>query len=123
MITKFSVLYVGQIELDNVGLDGTPANERRYSNEQLAEAFYTARDVAQLMDELGFYCLWTAEHRFQHEGYEVFPNLILLSTWLATQTQKLKLGCAFNVLPMWHPVRMAEDLYARIFDFGASYSI
>lgn len=109
MITKFSVLYVGQIELDNVGLNGTPANERRYSNEQLVEAFYTARDVAQLMDELGFYCLWTAEHHFQHEGYEVFPNLILLSTWLATQTKQLKLGCAFNVLPMWHPVRMAED--------------
>jgi alkanesulfonate monooxygenase SsuD/methylene tetrahydromethanopterin reductase-like flavin-dependent oxidoreductase (luciferase family) len=109
MITKFSVLYVGQIELDNVGLNGTPANDRRYSNEQLAEAFYTARDMAQLMDELGYYCLWTAEHHFQHEGYEVFPNLILLSTWLATQTKRLKLGCAFNVLPMWHPVRLAED--------------
>ena len=25
MITKFSALYVGQIELDNVGLAGTPA--------------------------------------------------------------------------------------------------
>jgi alkanesulfonate monooxygenase SsuD/methylene tetrahydromethanopterin reductase-like flavin-dependent oxidoreductase (luciferase family) len=109
MITKFSVLYVGQIELDNVGLDGTPANDRRYANERFAEAYFTARDVAQLMDELGFYCLWTAEHHFQHEGYEVFPNLILLSTWLATQTQRLKFGCAFNVLPMWHPVRLAED--------------
>jgi hypothetical protein len=29
MIRKFHVLYVGQIELDNVGLSGTPANERR----------------------------------------------------------------------------------------------
>jgi alkanesulfonate monooxygenase SsuD/methylene tetrahydromethanopterin reductase-like flavin-dependent oxidoreductase (luciferase family) len=109
MITKFSVLYVGQIELENVGLDGTPADARRYSNERLVEAFQTAREVSQLMDELGYYCLWTAEHHFQHEGYEVFPNLILLSTWLATQTQRLKFGCAFNVLPMWHPVRLAED--------------
>jgi alkanesulfonate monooxygenase SsuD/methylene tetrahydromethanopterin reductase-like flavin-dependent oxidoreductase (luciferase family) len=109
MITKFSVLYVGQIELDDVGINGTPANARRYSNERFAEAFFTARDVSQLMDELGYYCLWTAEHHFQHEGYEVFPNLILLSTWLATQTKRLKFGCAFNVLPMWHPVRLAED--------------
>ena len=109
MITKFSVLYVGQIELENVGLNGMPADERRYPNERLVEAFDTARDVAQLMDELGFCCLWTAEHHFQREGYEVFPNLILLSTWLATQTKRLKLGCAFNVLPMWHPVRLAED--------------
>ena len=109
MISKFHVLYVGQIELDNVGLNGTPANERRYSDERLREAFFTARDVAQTMDELGFDVLWTAEHHFQREGYEVFPNLIQLGLWLATQTKRLKFGCAFNVLPMWHPIRMAED--------------
>jgi alkanesulfonate monooxygenase SsuD/methylene tetrahydromethanopterin reductase-like flavin-dependent oxidoreductase (luciferase family) len=109
MIKKFHVLYVGQIELDNVGLNGTPANERRYSDDRLAEAFFTARDVAQLMDELGFDVLWTAEHHFQREGYEVFPNLIQLGLWLATQTKRLKFGCAFNVLPMWHPIRLAED--------------
>jgi len=109
MIKKFSVLYVGQIELDNIGLAGTPANERRYGNAQLAEAFWTARDVAQLMDEHGYYALWTAEHHFQREGYEVFPNLVQLGLWLATQTRRLKFGCAFNVVPMWHPVRLAED--------------
>jgi alkanesulfonate monooxygenase SsuD/methylene tetrahydromethanopterin reductase-like flavin-dependent oxidoreductase (luciferase family) len=109
MIRKFSVLYVGQIELDNIGVHGTPANERRYGNERLAEAFWTARDVAQLMDELGYHALWTAEHHFQREGYEVFPNLVQLGLWLATQTSRLKLGCAFNVVPMWHPVRLAED--------------
>jgi alkanesulfonate monooxygenase SsuD/methylene tetrahydromethanopterin reductase-like flavin-dependent oxidoreductase (luciferase family) len=92
VITKFSALYVGQIELDNVGLSGTPADERRYPNERLAEAFHTARDVARHMDELGYYCLWAAEHHFQREGYEVFPNLILLGTWLASQTQRLKSG-------------------------------
>ena len=109
MIKKFHVLYVGQIELDNIGLDGTPANDRLYPDERLHEAFFTARDVAQLMDELGFDTLWTAEHHFQREGYEVFPNLIQLGLWLATQTKRLKFGCAFNVLPMWHPIRMAED--------------
>jgi alkanesulfonate monooxygenase SsuD/methylene tetrahydromethanopterin reductase-like flavin-dependent oxidoreductase (luciferase family) len=61
------------------------------------------------MDALGYYALWTAEHHFQREGYECFPNLIQLSLWLATQTKRLKLGCAFNVLPMWHPIRLAED--------------
>jgi alkanesulfonate monooxygenase SsuD/methylene tetrahydromethanopterin reductase-like flavin-dependent oxidoreductase (luciferase family) len=109
MIRKFHVLYVGQIELDNVGLDGTPANDRRYSNARLSEAFATARDVAQHMDALGYDVLWTAEHHFQREGYEVFPNLIQLGLWLATQTKRLKFGCGFNVLPMWHPIRLAED--------------
>jgi len=109
MIKHFHVLYVGQIELDNIGLDGTPANDRRYSDERLREAFFTARDVARLMDDLSFDTLWTAEHHFQREGYEVFPNLIQLGLWLATQTKRLKFGCAFNVLPMWHPIRLAED--------------
>src|SRR6266568_3137429 len=109
MINKFHVLYVGQIELDNIGRDGTPANDRRYSTERLSEAFMTARDVAQTMDELGFHALWTAEHHFQHEGYECLPNLVQLGLWLATQTKRLKFGCAFNVLPMWHPIRLAED--------------
>ncbi|HXH81843.1 MAG TPA: LLM class flavin-dependent oxidoreductase [Candidatus Tectomicrobia bacterium] len=109
MITKFSVLYVGQIELDSIGLHGTPADDRRYPNERLVEAFATVKDVAQTMDDLGYDVLWTAEHHFQREGYEVLPNLILLGTWLATQTRRLKFGCAFNILPMWHPVRLAED--------------
>ena len=39
MITKFSVLYVGHIELEDVGRDGTPADERRYPNERLVEAY------------------------------------------------------------------------------------
>jgi alkanesulfonate monooxygenase SsuD/methylene tetrahydromethanopterin reductase-like flavin-dependent oxidoreductase (luciferase family) len=109
MIRQFSVLYVGQIELDHVGMDGTPADQRRYPNERLVEAYRTVVDVARCMDDLGYYCLWTAEHHFQREGYEVFPNLIMLGTYLAAVTRQLRLGCAFNILPMWHPLRLAED--------------
>ena len=68
-----------------------------------------AEDVAHTMDELGYDTLWMAEHHFQREGYEVIPNLILFGTYLATQTRRLKFGCAFNVTPMWHPIRLAED--------------
>src|SRR5215813_1182998 len=109
MIHQFSVLYVGQIELEQIGRAGTPADARRYPNERLVEAYRTVVEVSQLMDELGYETLWTAEHHFQREGYEVFPNLILLGTYLAAVTRQLKLGCAFNILPMWHPIRMAED--------------
>ena len=109
MIKRFHALYVGQIALDNIGIEGTPANDRCYSSDRLSEAFWAARDVAQTMDELGYYCLWTAEHHFQREGYECLPNLIQLGLWLATQTKRLKFGCAFNILPMWHPIRLAED--------------
>ena len=109
MINKFSVLYVGQIDLENIGREGTPADERRYPNERLVEALDNATQLAKLLDERGFYALWTAEHHFQREGYECLPNLILLGTYLATQTRMLKFGCAFNIVPMWHPLRLAED--------------
>jgi alkanesulfonate monooxygenase SsuD/methylene tetrahydromethanopterin reductase-like flavin-dependent oxidoreductase (luciferase family) len=109
VIKKFSVLYVGHIELENVGRDGTPADARCYPNERLVEGMAMAEQVAHVMDELGYDTLWLAEHHFQREGYEVIPNLILMGTYLATQTRQLKFGCAFNVTPMWHPVRLAED--------------
>ncbi|MCI0841360.1 MAG: LLM class flavin-dependent oxidoreductase, partial [Chloroflexi bacterium] len=109
MIKDFSVLYVGNIDLDNVGLDGTPADDRRYSNERLMESLHTAKLIAQLMDDLGFYALWMAEHHFQREGYEAIPNLMMMGLYLATQTKRLKLGAAFNVVPAWHPIRLAED--------------
>lgn len=109
MISKFSVLYVGNIELDNVGKEGTPADARRYSNERLAEALAISEELARHMDDLGYYALWGAEHHFQHEGYECIPNLILWGTYLAARTRRLKLGCAFNITPIWHPLRLAED--------------
>jgi alkanesulfonate monooxygenase SsuD/methylene tetrahydromethanopterin reductase-like flavin-dependent oxidoreductase (luciferase family) len=109
VIKRFHALYVGQIDLENVGINGTPADERRYPRERLSEVFATTRDVARLMDDLGYYALWTAEHHFQREGYECLPNLVQLGLWLATQTKRLKFGCAFNVLPAWHPIRLAED--------------
>ena len=52
MIKNFSVLYVGNIELENVGLSGSPANNRKYSNDRLVESFETATQAADLMDEL-----------------------------------------------------------------------
>ncbi len=109
MIKRFSVLYVGQIDLENTGLEGTPADERRYPNERLVGAYDNAVALAKHMDELGYYCMWTAEHHFQREGYECFPNLILLGVHLAGLTKRLKFGGAFNVVPMWHPLRLAED--------------
>ena len=48
-------------------------------------------------------------NHFQREGYECIPNLLLLYVPLAHLTKNIKLGCGFNVAPMWHPLRLAED--------------
>jgi len=43
--------------------------------------------------------MWLTEHHFQYEGYEVLPNLIQFGQHLATQTEQLRLGQMFNVVP------------------------
>ncbi|MBV9248482.1 MAG: LLM class flavin-dependent oxidoreductase [Acetobacteraceae bacterium] len=109
MIRKFTTVYPGHVDLPDRGQDATPANERRYSNEHLASVFAKSEAVAQLMDRTGWDTLWLAEHHFQHEGYEVMPNLLMAAVHLGHLTQNLKIGCGFNIAPMWHPLRLAED--------------
>ena len=65
------------------------------------------------MDEQGFDAFWLAEHHFQPEGYECIPNVLLLALHLTHHTQRLNIGCGFNIAPMWHPLRLAED-YATV---------
>jgi alkanesulfonate monooxygenase SsuD/methylene tetrahydromethanopterin reductase-like flavin-dependent oxidoreductase (luciferase family) len=112
MITKFTTVYAGHVDLPDRGQDTTPANERRYSNEHLASVFEKTEAIAKTMDALGYDTLWLAEHHFQHEGYECIPNILLLAVHLARVTKQLKIGCGFNIVPMWHPLRLAEDFAA-----------
>ena len=109
MITKFDSLYAGHVDMDNVGYAGTAVNDRSFSDEHLATVFDKGIAIAQLLDRLGFDTFWMAEHHFQPEGYECLPNLLLFQVHLAHLTKRIKLGCAFNIAPMWHPLRLAED--------------
>jgi alkanesulfonate monooxygenase SsuD/methylene tetrahydromethanopterin reductase-like flavin-dependent oxidoreductase (luciferase family) len=89
---------------------GAPAPEdRRTTNDDVVATYANLCHWARLADDLGFDTLWLTEHHFQHEGYEVTPNLILFGLHLAGLTRRLRLGQAFNVVPSWHPLRLAED--------------
>jgi len=109
MITKFDSLYAGHVDLDNVGYGGTPINDRRYDNAHLVTALDKAQSMAVLMDDLGYNAFWMAEHHFQREGTECIPNVLLMALHLTHVTKNLKIGCGFNIAPMWHPLRLAED--------------
>jgi len=109
MITKFSTVYAGHVDLGDMGQAATPANDRRYSNAHLASVFEKTEAIARVMDDHGFHTLWLAEHHFQHEGYECIPSIPMLAVDLAHRTERVKIGCAFNVVPTWHPLRLAED--------------
>ncbi|MGH7335676.1 MAG: LLM class flavin-dependent oxidoreductase [Candidatus Rokuibacteriota bacterium] len=109
MITKFDSLYAGHVDMDNIGYGGTAVNDRRFPNDYLVTALDKARALARLLDGRGYDTFWLAEHHFQPEGYECIPNILMMAVDLAHQTQRLKIGCGFNITPMWHPLRLAED--------------
>src|SRR4051794_24734060 len=109
MINKFVTVYAGHIDFPDHGQNATPANERRFDNAALAGVYDKLEAIAKQMDRLGYDTLWLAEHHFQHEGYEVLPNILMCAVHLAHVTEKLKIGCGFNIAPMWHPLRLAED--------------
>src|ERR1700753_2668241 len=109
MITKFDSSYYGTVDMENLGYAGTPINERRYSQAELGGALHKVVEYAKWMDERGYDTFWMAEHHFQPEGTELIPNLLMMATHLCGVTQNLRFGCGFNVVPMWHPLRLAED--------------
>ena len=109
MIKHFGSLYAGHVDLGDLGLEATPVNDRRFDNDHLITIFDRCTQIVQTMDRLGYHSFWAAEHHFQHEGNEVIPNLLLLYVHLASLTKQLKFGCGFNINPMWHPLRLAED--------------
>ena len=109
MITKFDSLYAGHVDMENVGYAGTAVNDRCFDNDHLVTAYDKATNIAKTMDRLGYDTFWMAEHHFQPEGYECIPNLLMIAIHLAHLTDNLKIGCGFNIAPMWHPLRLAED--------------
>ncbi|PKB63642.1 MAG: hypothetical protein BZY80_06115 [SAR202 cluster bacterium Io17-Chloro-G2] len=109
MITRFGSLFAGNVDLENIGFEGTAVNDRWLPDQHLTTAFDKSLSFCKLMDDLGYSTFWSAEHHYQREGYECIPNLLMLYVHLAHLTKNLKFGCGFNIAPMWHPLRLAED--------------
>lgn len=58
-------------------------------------------------DELGFDSIWLTEHHFSRHGI-VSDSLTVLGH-LAARTSSARLGTAVSVLPLHHPLRLAES--------------
>jgi alkanesulfonate monooxygenase SsuD/methylene tetrahydromethanopterin reductase-like flavin-dependent oxidoreductase (luciferase family) len=97
------------VPMPDAGDPNVPATSRRYGNDAVVECYENLVDWAKTADALGFDTMWLTEHHFQYEGYEVLPNLIMFGQHLASVTNDLRLGQMFNVVPQWHPLRLAED--------------
>ncbi len=73
-----------------------------------AEVYANALEQARLADELGFDAVWLAEHHFSSYGYG--PNPLTFAVKVAENTKRVRIGTAVVVLPLYHPLRLAEDI-------------
>ena len=106
---RVGIFLFGGVEMNDAG-SGPPApTDRHYSQEHLWRATEQIIDTGVLSDQLGFDSYWLTEHHFQYEGYEVIPNGILIGAILAERTERIRIGMAFNIVPQWHPLKLAED--------------
>ena len=106
---KVGAFFFGGVEMPDAGAGLPNPMDRRYDNATCWDATLKYIDAASAADEAGYDSFWTTEHHFQYEGYEVIPNGILISAWIAARTKNIRLGAMFNVVPQWNPLRLAED--------------
>jgi len=68
------------------------------------------REIATYCDQNDWDSIWFTEHHFSHEGMEICPNPILLSSDIAARTKNLRIGQAASIITFWNPIRAAEDI-------------
>jgi alkanesulfonate monooxygenase SsuD/methylene tetrahydromethanopterin reductase-like flavin-dependent oxidoreductase (luciferase family) len=101
--------FFGTVPMPDAGDPAVAPTSRRYGNADVIACYENMLHWATTLDALGFDTMWLTEHHFQYEGYEVLPNLLMFGVHAASLTRELRFGQMFNVVPQWHPLRLAED--------------
>ena len=78
------------------------------SAERPEVVFQRGEEITQAADELGFRNMWLAEHHFSTYGYLSRPLTFALH--LANKTHRIRVGTAVIVLPLHHPLVVAEEI-------------
>src|SRR4030066_336738 len=72
------------------------------------EIYARGVELAQAAETLGFHSSWLAEHHFSTYGYLSRP--CQLATYIAAKTSRLRVGTAVIVVPLHHPLVVAEEI-------------
>jgi len=72
------------------------------------EIFARGIELAQAAETLGFRNVWLGEHHFSTYGYLSRPTQ--LATYIAAKTTTLRVGTAVIVVPLHHPLLVAEEI-------------
>jgi alkanesulfonate monooxygenase SsuD/methylene tetrahydromethanopterin reductase-like flavin-dependent oxidoreductase (luciferase family) len=88
-----------QLALFSVCSGRPGAEQRTLYDELLAQA--------ELAERLGLAAFWIGEHHFSDWG--TIRNTLLMLAALSQRTSRIRLGAGVVVLPLHHPVRVAEE--------------
>ncbi|HET9382842.1 MAG TPA: MupA/Atu3671 family FMN-dependent luciferase-like monooxygenase, partial [Streptomyces sp.] len=112
--TDFSLYFFGDYPRDDTdpggtgpgpggtGPDGTTARTGG------PDKYAIVLDAARFADQHGFHAVWLPERHFHSFG-GVFPNPSVLGAALARETSRIRINAGCAVLPLHHPVRVAEE--------------
>ncbi|HXA69182.1 MAG TPA: LLM class flavin-dependent oxidoreductase, partial [Stellaceae bacterium] len=89
----------GYFTLSDNHYENNPRDANRFVADILDETVYA--------DELGYHSAWIGEHHFNSLGVLSCPDLVLAHA--AARTKRIRLAPAVTVLPLHHPIRVAEQ--------------
>ena len=78
-----------------------------YGNIPQPQVFKEFLEEVELAEELGFDSIWLPEHHFT--VYGMLGDTLTMAAAIAQRTKKIKIGTAVVLLPLQHPVRVAEQ--------------
>jgi alkanesulfonate monooxygenase SsuD/methylene tetrahydromethanopterin reductase-like flavin-dependent oxidoreductase (luciferase family) len=74
-----------------------------------AAAFDESLGQMKAAEDMGYDAVWLAEIHFQKDR-SVLASPLVIASALAACTRRVKIGIAVQVLPLSHPLRLAEDV-------------
>lgn len=89
----------GYFTLSDNHYENNPRSSNQFVTDITNEALYA--------EELGMHSAWIGEHHFNSLGVLSCPDLVL--AYIAARTENIRLAPAVTVLPIHHPIRVAEQ--------------
>ena len=89
----------GYFTLSDNNYAANPRPPNRFVADIIDEALYA--------EQIGMHSAWIGEHHFSTLGVLSCPDLAL--AYIAARTQRIRLAPAVTVLPLHHPIRVAEQ--------------
>jgi len=74
-----------------------------------ASAFQEAFELVDTADAWGVDCVWLGQIHF-NPARSVISASLLVASAIATRTRRLRVGTAIQILPLNHPLRIAEEV-------------